>query len=183
LAVKFILCRNEPALDPADAVAIAERIRSHHRQEKQGVMEAASSALHLFRTRDRLEDGSAVKVATKVLHNKISKYLDKVRHPDRPGLGDDCVDTGRFFGARDFVRDPNGFRDVVAPIEAAAADLLGDALGIHGDAKIGLWNAIHSAEWPGMLTPATRGAGFRLGAHGLEAVLQVVFADMQRRGE
>ena len=182
-AVKFILVKEEPALDPADAVEVANRIRERHKLEKQGVMEAASTALHLFRTRDRLEDGSAVNVSTKVLHTKISRYLKNERHPDGPGLESDSVDTGRFFGARDYARDPNGLRDNVAAIETAAAAVLGEALGIRGGAQEQLWQSIQRVEWPGMLDPSSRGAGFRVGAHGLVAVLQVLATDLLRRGE
>lgn len=181
-AVKFILAKKEPAMDPVKSVALANRIREHHREEKQGVMEAASLALHLFRTRDRLDDGSAVKLAAKVLHNKISGYLKNERHPDRPGLASDAVDTGRFFGARDRVANPGTLVANIAPIEQAAVEILGDALGIHGQAREQLWQSINNAEWPGMLTPSSRGAGFRVGAHGIEAVLPDLEADLERKG-
>jgi hypothetical protein len=181
--VEWMLATGAPALDPDAAVQIANRIRQQHEGAKQGVIAAASSALYLFHARDRLEDGSAVKVVEKTLHNKISRFLADERHQDRPGLNSDTVDTGRFFGARNTVRKPITHNCDVAPIDASAAAVVGDAFGFEGHATEQLFTLIHSAGYPGALTTASRGAGFRAGESGIDAVLRVLAADSRRRGK
>jgi hypothetical protein len=170
-------------LDPDAAVQIANRIRLQHKRAKQGVIAATSSALYLFHAPDRREDGTAVKLVEKTLHNKITTFLQDERHQDRPGLNAETVDTGRFFGARNTVLKPIAHREDVAPIDASAAAVVGDAFGFEGPAVEQLFTLIHAAGYPGALTTASRGAGFRGVESGIEAVLPVLAADSLRRAE
>ena len=177
--VEFLLTRRGLPLDGETAARVAADIRSRYGTAKQGFMEAASSALYLFHSRDRPDALSTKELVegTKALHNKVSLYLTRERHPDLPGLDSDAVDTGWFFGARNRVIAPLNLPMSLAPIEATAVGLIGAALLKADDPALNSLFYTIQSKFGDLLTAAGRGAGFR--AHGAVPpdLLQVLLSD------
>ncbi len=162
-----------PDMTVERAVKLADATRRHARERKLGVQEAVSGALGVF-VGER-EPRSLVQwdLAARKFATYTKRWLAKVRHPDRPALLPENVDTGRYFGARDQVEARFPQWPVPAPLSRKVAELIGDAMALRapsigkffereGEAPApDIIEALIMAEanrFPGLLESVARGA-------------------------